>query len=68
MIVEAVMLEGCPHCNDSIPKIVAWIHHETHEDTNFVGDWDEELKDAVKKFGQMRIISCCPIEVEEDAN
>jgi len=68
MIVEAVMLEGCPHCGDGIPKVVAWYHHETPEETSFVGDWDEDLKAAVLKFGQMRIISCRTIEVEDDAN
>lgn len=67
MIVEAVMVEGCPHCGDGIPKIVAWHHMDLPSATNFVGDWDEGLKAACLKFGQMRIISCRTIEVEENA-
>lgn len=64
MIVEAVMVEGCPHCQDGIPKIVAWHHVDLPEATNFVGEWPEDLKAACLKFGQMRIISCRSIEGE----
>lgn len=67
MIIEAVMLDGCPHCQDGIPKIVAWTHMPPHAETNFVGDWPEHLKSACMKYGQMRIVSCRAIEGEEDA-
>ena len=66
MIIEAVMLDGCPHCKDGIPKIVAVAHMPSHGETNFVGEWPEHLKAACMEFGQMRIISCRAIEVEED--
>ena len=67
MIIEAVMLGGCPHCKDGIPKIVAWTHVDRPRTTNFVGEWDEELKAACLKFGVMRIVACRTIEVEENA-
>lgn len=65
---DAVMPEGCPRCGDGIPKIVTWHHFEYHKETQFVGEWDEELKSACLKYGQMRIIACKPIEVEEDGD
>jgi hypothetical protein len=63
--IEAVMMEGCPHCGDGIPKIVTFLHNETFHGVHFVGDWEEAHKAAVTRFGQMRIISCRPIESAE---
>ena len=69
MIVEAVMMEGCPHCNDSEPKIVAWHRWEPTDNVQFIGDaWSNELIEAVGVYGQLRIISCRPITGENDAN
>lgn len=64
-IIEAVMMEGCPHCGDGIPKIVTWVHDEMTEGVHFVGDWEEAHKTAIACFGQMRIMSCRPIESAE---
>lgn len=65
--IDAVMLEGCPHCGDGIPKIVTWTHFQYDKETQFVGDWDQKLKTACLAHGQMRIIACKPIEDEIDA-
>lgn len=65
---DAVMTEGCPHCGDGIPKIVTWQRFEFTENVQFVGDWDEDLKLACRKYGQLRIIACKPIEVEGDGD
>ena len=65
--IDAVMTEGCPHCGDGIPKIVTWTHVKFDKETQFVGDWDPELKTACLEYGQMRIFACKPIEVEENA-
>lgn len=64
--IEAVMMEGCPHCGDGVPKIVTWVHDEMSEGVHFVGDWEEAHKTAIACFGQMRIMSCRPIESADD--
>ena len=66
--IDAVMVEGCPHCGDGVPKIVTWTHFHFDQETQFVGDWDEDLKAACLKYGQVKIFSCKPIEVEEDGD
>ena len=64
--IEAVMMEGCPHCADGVPKIVTFHHIETLKETNFVGDWEDEWKDACIRYGQLRIVSCKAIENEDE--
>lgn len=63
--IEALLMDGCPHCADGELKIVTFHHIETFEEVNFVGDWDEAHKAASIRFGQMRIMSCRPIESAE---
>lgn len=63
--IEAVMMEGCPHCGDGIPKFVTFMHVENLEGTHFVGDWEEAHMAAIRAHGQMRIMSCRPIESAE---
>jgi hypothetical protein len=64
--IEAVMMEGCPHCADGVPKIVTFHHIEIPDHTHFVGEWEDEWKEACLRYGQLRIISCKAISADED--
>ena len=64
--IEAVMMGGCPHCADGVPKIVTFHHIQHHVSTSFVGDWEDEWKNACMRYGELKIISCRPIENEDD--
>lgn len=57
-IEERVFIDGCPHCGDGIPAIVTLITWNYPATTNFVGDWDEDLKAACLKYGHVRIMAC----------
>jgi hypothetical protein len=63
--IEAVMMEGCPHCGDGVPKIVHFYHRKSGEHTHFVGDWNEAEKVACQLLGELRIVSCRAIDEKE---
>ena len=64
--IEAVMMEGCPHCADGRPKIVTFYHRMPAYAVHYVGDWKDEEKAACTRYGELRIISCRAIENEDD--
>jgi hypothetical protein len=63
--IDAVMMEGCPHCGDGVPKIVTFHHRKPSEEVHYVGDWDEAEKAACTRLGELRIIACRSIESAE---
>lgn len=64
--VEAVMMEGCPHCADGVPKIVTFHHRKSSDGVHYVGDWKDEEKAACTRYGELKIIACRSIEFEDD--
>ena len=66
--IEAVMMEGCPHCADGVPKLVTFHHRKSSEEVHYVGDWKDEEKAACLRYGELKIIACRSIEAEDDQN
>lgn len=66
MIRELVFWDGCPHCQDGIPAIVAVSIVDPYEEGVQYINCSPALIEALQTHGSMRIISCQKIDMGEE--